>query len=399
MASRVEALEISRKKREAESRHKRERRRSSCTDMNSLRDQCPDLEVDEAGIRESLVQHESTVFALINAEEERDMKAIREAEEYLCAVKALFEEKHKYLEQEEATIRIGTQRDFTEELTGELTTMELIARLRAETKQREREEAEERKSVAVKRKQILSVRRGRERAFSEKKTSYTGTENILIVMRHSVRCDTTFGGFANVPQSMWPDKLKRPYDPPITDVDLPVCAAKMMKKFKVQVIVSSPYRRCLQTAGIVARTLAVSVVHVDDRLGEWYREVVRCSRDAGMKPPIHMQRLTEKQVEKELGYGVSLGNWKKADIGESDTAGLLPRVATTVPSLAKKYSRQNVLLVTHGDIANRYLPEATFIEEYSYLKLHEAGYVALKAPHSTRSTEDAILEQFRSEHM
>eukprot|EP01064_Diplonema_japonicum_P031919 TRINITY_DN586_c0_g2_i2.p1 TRINITY_DN586_c0_g2~~TRINITY_DN586_c0_g2_i2.p1 ORF type:complete len:477 (+),score=125.69 TRINITY_DN586_c0_g2_i2:1249-2679(+) len=226
---------------------------------------------------------------------------------------------------------------------------------------------------------------------------WKGKDSILGVMRHSIRHD--MHGFDNVPLSVWPDKMHRPYDPPISDYDLPAEAGLKLKKYKFKVIVSSPYRRCLETAGIVARTIGVDVVHVDDRLGEWYREVARCCKGAGLKEA-PLLRLSKEDAEKELGGGgVRLGEWNKVDIGLADTAGLVKRVTTAVPEICNKYGPTNVLLVSHGDIANRWLPEAEYIEEYSYLKLHEAGFVVLKGPHSKRSTEENILEQWRTESM
>ena len=44
------------------------------------------------------------------------------------------------------------------------------------------------------------------------------------------------------------------------------CAA--LAAFDVRRIVASPFRRCLQTAGVVAATLGVGVVDVDPCFGE-----------------------------------------------------------------------------------------------------------------------------------
>ena len=86
-------------------------------------------------------------------------------------------------------------------------------------------------------------------------------------MRHSVRMDDAFG-FENVAEAAWGDKIARPWDPPICDHELPQHAAVLLRKHGFTVVVSSPYRRCLQTAGIVARILKIDTVHVDPRVGE-----------------------------------------------------------------------------------------------------------------------------------
>ena len=89
-------------------------------------------------------------------------------------------------------------------------------------------------------------------------------------------------------------------------------------------------------------------------------------------------------------------------------------MSCTLPILTEKYAPQNVLFVTHGDVANRYLPEADFMPEYSHLKvctrpanahththtqLHECGFVVLKGPHDYRATEEAIADRHRTESM
>ena len=113
-------------------------------------------------------------------------------------------------------------------------------------------------------------------------------KGLVAIMRHSVRLDDVFGGVENIPevcaclldclldcccetttaQAAWHDKAVRPWDPPIVDWELPQRSAQLLQKFRFSVIVSSPFRRCLQTAGIVARVLKIGTVYVDNRLGE-----------------------------------------------------------------------------------------------------------------------------------
>ena len=70
-------------------------------------------------------------------------------------------------------------------------------------------------------------------------------------MRHSERLDDVSEDFASIPASIWPDKTERPYDTPISNTDLPREAAMKLRKYAITKVVSSPFRRCLQTAGIV----------------------------------------------------------------------------------------------------------------------------------------------------
>ena len=82
--------------------------------------------------------------------------------------------------------------------------------------------------------------------------------------------DDAADDFDRIPYAAWPDRLDRPYDPPICDVELPAEAAREILALSIGVgaVVSSPYRRCLQTAAIVCRELGLGMLRVDNRLGE-----------------------------------------------------------------------------------------------------------------------------------
>ena len=74
---------------------------------------------------------------------------------------------------------------------------------------------------------------------------------VLVVMRHSVRLDED-------PAAEWEDKMRRPYDPPITDFVLPAQQARALKAsglHRFDRLVCSPFLRCLQTAAVVLKTL------------------------------------------------------------------------------------------------------------------------------------------------
>jgi hypothetical protein len=116
----------------------------------------------------------------------------------------------------------------------------------------------------------------------------------LVMMRHSLRLDVYAA--ERIPsspelQAAWPDRATRPFDTPLLPGDEAVAraraaAAEMTARGGdcastelVAVIVSSPFRRCLQTAGIVARELGVARVHVDLALGEMMHHVTRMLPD------------------------------------------------------------------------------------------------------------------------
>ena len=74
----------------------------------------------------------------------------------------------------------------------------------------------------------------------------------------------------------WPDRHERPYDPPIVDWSLPAAQADTLQAFGITRMISSPFRRCLQTAGVLARALQLERVEVHRGLGEAMAMVQRC---------------------------------------------------------------------------------------------------------------------------
>ena len=66
----------------------------------------------------------------------------------------------------------------------------------------------------------------------------------------------------------WPEQAARPYDTPITDWDLPARECEALRRLGVDRVVASPFRRCIETASVVAATLGVKRVDVDVDFGE-----------------------------------------------------------------------------------------------------------------------------------
>ena len=81
-------------------------------------------------------------------------------------------------------------------------------------------------------------------------------------MRHSIKDR----------QINFSDKADRPYDLPINDRKLPLEQLKEMKtkvrNLCIAKIISSPFRRCIQTSVIIAKELNIDTIQVDSRIGE-----------------------------------------------------------------------------------------------------------------------------------
>ena len=98
------------------------------------------------------------------------------------------------------------------------------------------------------------------------------------VLRHAERIDTLEPAEVEAlvgEQFAWPDRVARPYDTPISDFDHPRRAAAQLKEFGFTRVVSSPFRRCLQTAAVAAAELGIEVVDVHKGIGEAMAQVKR----------------------------------------------------------------------------------------------------------------------------
>lgn len=93
----------------------------------------------------------------------------------------------------------------------------------------------------------------------------------VAVMRHGRRLDSLGRDIAGMRTSrvQWADADKRPWDTPIDDPEGPAAAAAALQEhYRVVCIISSPFRRCLQTAGQAALACGLGCVRVHNELGE-----------------------------------------------------------------------------------------------------------------------------------
>lgn len=114
-------------------------------------------------------------------------------------------------------------------------------------------------------------------------------------------------------------------------------AAKLAEDIKgyglmIDVIVSSPMKRALKTAGIVADFNNIPIV-TDDRLREW---------DYGKFEGMH--RTAEGFHENKLQFAVKMG-----ECGES-LLKLAHRVYSALDDIIANYKGKNILIVSHGGI-------------------------------------------------
>lgn len=223
--------------------------------------------------------------------------------------------------------------------------------------------------------------------FAPSKRGRTQPEHPLAVMRHSARLDDAIherqrklgavavgsgsesseNGKGNELAAIpWPDRAQRPYDSPIVDTDLPARQAKELSRFGMgseTLILCSPFRRCLQTAGVVARTLGVVSVTVHLEVGERMDKVRKEIAELallneqesdgalGSKPTPVFSYLGEEAMREALGEGVTL----ERTIGEQppqEESGVeaKQRFISTIAKVREEKLRESpVLVVAHGD--------------------------------------------------
>lgn len=174
----------------------------------------------------------------------------------------------------------------------------------------------------------------------------------------------------------WPDRAWRPYDTPIVDFTLPALQAAALAGLGFgaeTLIVCSPFRRCLQTAGVVARTLGVESVtvrlDVGERMDKVRKEIAEVLEagsgvdwDGGQETRGKDSRwkeqdqlafcyLDKREMLKALGSGVRLEavRGKQPPEDESGTEAK-QRFMSSIARFRDEYlPERSVLVIAHGD--------------------------------------------------
>jgi hypothetical protein len=165
-------------------------------------------------------------------------------------------------------------------------------------------------------------------------------------------------------------------------------------------IVSSPYRRCLQTAGILAQELGIRRLIIDNRLGEDLNAADRCWGAAGMAIGESSYMSTEEAAkwalvdESGAGGGLVHVTWRRDahqvltqpdDVharvrllprvcAEALTLTLLPRVCAEALRVCRG-STLALLVVTHGDVINHFAPAFDWSPDVGRYRADECGWL------------------------
>ena len=71
------------------------------------------------------------------------------------------------------------------------------------------------------------------------------------------------------------------------------------------------------------------------------------------------------------------------------------RAQAAVQDIIESHGSENVVLVTHGDILNRYLPELPAVPGVGLYAPKEAGFAVIEGPHGAIAVEESIIGKHR----
>lgn len=171
------------------------------------------------------------------------------------------------------------------------------------------------------------------------------------IVRHSSRLDGDPPWAFPELNEEWVDRDDRPYDTPISDYELPCSQAigVPLQAYDFTRIISSPLRRCLQTAAVLASHLGLPEVDVSLDVAE---PMVNLKRD-GLREEADMTYVSRKEMLQIMKHeGVKLGTveGEKPSFDE-DWLGFKQRIGMALDALFTQAqdSFENVLIVAHAD--------------------------------------------------
>ena len=229
-------------------------------------------------------------------------------------------------------------------------------------------------------------------------------QHFIGIMRHGFRIDSIQAVLPNTgvnPIEFWDknynDRLSRPFDCPLdilksrTLLTNEVCPR--LKKYGFNVIVSSPFRRCWQTACIVANNLGITQIIIDYELSEDLNAIDIIRRKNNVPTSTKMKTfeerygiLSEEQIIKEISIFTqqqitvvfNLKNYHALSEIE-----LKKRSILVIDKLHKKFN-DNILVITHGDLVNRLCINFPEIHDIGmYTPLEGGFFIARIDKHST----------------
>jgi broad specificity phosphatase PhoE len=208
------------------------------------------------------------------------------------------------------------------------------------------------------------------------------SDSLIAVMRHGPRLDED-------PNASWGDKSTRPYDPPLADLTVPVEQIEMLRSFNITVVVSSPLRRCLQTAGIICRALRISSLVID----YGFSEVMHSVRSTGVS---NVSFLSSEEILDVIGGSVEVADVRGVPPPFSEgIEDSLARFNTSIKRVVEDYSQSSILCVSHGNAVevcgSHYVSPPVLAVEVNY-----HGFIAVRDHRVVASSGVSLVDEVDS---
>ena len=201
----------------------------------------------------------------------------------------------------------------------------------------------------------------------------------VILMRHGTREDN------RLDHADWPDKRFRPYDPPLNTKNGIALVFESVKELQlmcmVDRIVTSPFRRCIETAMVAAAVFEIRTVTIDNRLGERVAQLNRTQSPSDItyiekseaEAIAHRVVGTKNPVKIEWERDVNVVSRK-----DSDTLNRQMEAVKEYKEMSAS-TGLHVLIVTHGDVISHCLPRNLDDPTMIRYLVNEGGWVIMTA--------------------
>ena len=130
-----------------------------------------------------------------------------------------------------------------------------------------------------------------------------------------------------------------------------------------------------------SRFAGLGTIDVDNRLGEDFAAVGRCNPEG--KPFSYLSREEADAAVAECSEGrVVIRRWRREEGVPSLPDDVARRVGAAVPAIVRAHAgaAAGVLLVTHGDLINAFLPGLEGDEGVGAYKAEVAGFAVVRVP-------------------
>ena len=220
----------------------------------------------------------------------------------------------------------------------------------------------------------------------------------LCIMRHSLRLDTELNEEHIKTQEYYkqgyvydtPLAMDSNMNPKIDGVDFTGKDASRrivlsikddLRSYNFRCIITSPFKRCLQTADIVRQNLKIDRKNIyvnfnlreDDNALAWDLEKIKGIEDK--------KNIKYKAPDAGDQIWNTLEPYDTKLIQKVAQGGIEPYVKQTLDEIFDNYKYLgDVLIITHGDTYNRYVPELPWVPDVGSSKLEEAGWAIFEPP-------------------